>query len=79
MSFPTTLNPWFIVYRDSNRGHVEYFTTGLNEDDKLTFTGRKAFAMLFTNLQSAARVAEIEVGMIRVLVTKEEAAEFGRG
>lgn len=74
----STLNPWFVVYREGERGHTEYFTTGVVEDDKATFTERKAFAMLFTNIQSAARVAAAEVGMIRALVTKDEAAEFGR-
>jgi ADP-dependent phosphofructokinase/glucokinase len=75
----STLNPWFVVYREGKRGHTEYFTIGITEDDHATFTERKAFAMLFTNLQSAARVAAAEVGMIRALVTKDEAAEFGRG
>jgi hypothetical protein len=76
---PTTINPYYVVYRDGKKGHVEYFTSGVTEDDKVTFTERKAFAMLFTNLQSAARVASAEVGMIRALVTKDEASEFGFG
>lgn len=79
MSFPTTLSPWYVVQREGSRGSIEYYTTGEMENSKRTFTDHKTQAMLFTNLQSAARVADAEAAQIRVLVTQEEAKEFGRG
>jgi hypothetical protein len=87
MSHPTTLNPYFVIYRNegSDDGKVatgysftEYFTNGEVEGDKKTFTTKKSIVMLFTNLASAARIAQVEGGMIRALVTKEEYEEFGR-
>ena len=81
MSYPTTLSPWYVVYRPSKKD-TEYYRSpeGTTEaEDKILFTESKRTALLFTHLQSAARVATSEGARIRVLVTREEAEEFGRG
>lgn len=80
MSYPTPLSPWFVVYRAGKTPDItEYYRSPENESDLSLFTPLAGLAMLFTNIQSAARVAASEGAMIRVLVTKEDAKEFGRG
>lgn len=80
MSFPTALSPWFVVFREGPKeGETEYYRSPENESDVKLFTVQRGLSMLFTNLQSAARVAASEGAMIRVLVDKEGAKEFGRG
>lgn len=77
---PTPLNPFYVVYRTGSRPDVtEYYRSPENEADIQLFTELPGLAMLFTNLQSAARVAASEGAQIRVLVSKEDAKEFGRG
>lgn len=78
MNYPTVLSPWFVVQRLGRNKQMEYFTPSEDSADKKTFTDRKSIAMIFTNIQSAARVAEIEVAEIRALTTKREAEEFDR-
>jgi hypothetical protein len=83
MSFPTVLSPWYAVYRQrlvhaAGPGDIEFYRSPNAADDTEIFTEQRAMTMLFTNLQSAARVAASEGAMIRVLVTKEEGREFGR-
>lgn len=79
MSYPTPLSPWFVVYRTGKTPDItEYYRSPENEQDLNLFTPLAGLSMLFTNIQSAARVAASEGGMIRALVTKDDAKEFGR-
>ena len=80
MSYPTVLSPWFVIFRQRLiPGDIEFYRSPNEADDTEIFTQQRAMAMLFTNIQSAARVAASERAMIRVLVDKEGAKEFGRG
>lgn len=88
MSFPTTLSPWYVVQRlgcDCNvaqagvcecGGIMEYYTNA--DEGKTLFQSDHRRAMLFMSLAQASRVAASEGAEVRVLATKEEAAEFGR-
>lgn len=79
MSFPTTLSPWYVVQRITSRDEMEYYRSDLAApEESATFTNKRAFAMLFMNLQSAARVADAEAAEVRVLYSKDHAKEFGR-
>ena len=87
MTFPTVLSPWFVVQRITpgdrqlDTGEfLEYYTAHEGDDSVAgVFMTNAKYALLFTGLQSAARVAAAEGAHIRVLTTKEEAEEFGRG
>ena len=80
MSFPTPLSPWFVVFRETKKpGATEYYRSPENESDIQLFTEQAGLAMLFTHLLSASRVADAEGAMIRALVSKDDAKEFGRG
>jgi hypothetical protein len=75
---PTVLSPWYVVYRFTGPATgIEYYRSPLEEETNL-FVTQRGLAMLFTNLNSAARVAASEGAEIRVLVSKENAEEFGR-
>lgn len=79
MTHPTPLSPYYVVYREGNKpGITEYYRSPETDSDIKLFTEQAGLSMLFTNLQSAARVASSEGAMIRVLVDKEGAKEFGR-
>lgn len=82
MSYPTVLGPWFVVQRFTPESYdapteMEYYTS--MDEETTTFQVDKKRAMLFMNLQAAARVALAEVAEVRVLTSKEDAEEFGRG
>ncbi len=82
MSYPTTLGPWFVVQRINYSGldvpmYMEYYQHA--EDGDGLWTQDKKVALLFMSIQQAARVAEAETAEVRVLTTKDEAREFGRG
>lgn len=80
MSYPTTLSPYYVVYRPGSKlGTLEYYRSPADTADTKLFTEQRGLAMLFTNLNSAARVATSEGAEIRVLFSKEDAEEFGRG
>jgi hypothetical protein len=49
------------------------------EDGDGLWTADKKVALLFMSLQQAARVAGAEAAEVRVLTTRDEAKEFGRG
>ena len=72
---PTVLTPWFVVYRDTPDGKVEYFREEMDVKD--FYTKIKGLAKVFTNIRDAARVAAVENASIRVLVRREDAQEFG--
>ncbi len=85
MSAPTTLAPWYVVFKqyEMNKSDLLWYQSEYSEAKDaeglvLTFALEKGGALLFQNLQSAARVAKSQGGMIRVLVTEEEAKEFNR-
>lgn len=86
MSFPTALSPWFVVLRE-HRGPTTYdddvilgqeYYTAVDGGASTAFQSDPKRAMLFMSLQAASRVAAAEGAWVRVLTTKEEAAEFGR-
>ena len=72
---PTILTPWFVVYRERPDGKTEYFRDEMDVKD--FYTQIKGLARMFNNIRDAARVALAEKAMIRVLVTREDAEEFG--
>lgn len=83
---PTVLSPWYVVQRlDPNYPHydgdteplTEYFKH-IEETTSNPWTTDRKQALLFSSLQSAARVAQAEVAEIRVLVSEEDAHDFGR-
>jgi len=89
MSAPTSLAPWYVVFKDGNDDvkqlgpQIIYYQSTYSEDtdefgQAYTFSPSKEGALILHNLASAARIAKSEGGMIRVLVTQEEAAEFAR-
>ena len=79
MSVPTVLNPQYVVQRAKKPGVMEYFRSSTNEGETELFIEQRALAMVFYSLNAAARVAKVEAAEIRVLVSAEDAAEFGRG
>jgi hypothetical protein len=81
MSAPTTLAPWYVVFKDGKE--LTWYQSDYSDDkDELglvyTFSPNKAGALILHNLASAARIAKSQGGMVRVLITEEEAAEFSR-
>lgn len=86
MSYPTVLGPWYVIFRIRDDGTAsgdykppEYYTAMEESETNDPFQPNKKIALLFTSLQSAARVADAEVAEVRVLYSKEHAEEFSRG
>ena len=84
MSYPTVLGPWFVVQRLKDDGSVSGDYIGMEyyqaqEDGDGLWTLDQVSALLFMSLNQAARVASAEVAHVRVLTSREEAVEFGRG
>jgi len=75
LAYPSISHPWFLVQKKQDR-RMLYYTFQLEGNHE--FTDKKSQAMIFTNLVYASRVALVENSEIRVLVTKEDAIEFGR-
>lgn len=75
IAYPSISHPWYLIQRKQDR-QMMYYTFQLEGSHE--FTDKKSQAMIFTNLTFAARVALVENSEIRVLVTKEDAIEFGR-
>jgi hypothetical protein len=77
-TFPTPLNPWHILARETDSRDLEYYTP--DDEDRPVWTKMKASAMLFMSTVSAARVRQTEPGsIILTLTTKEDLKEWGRG
>lgn len=82
MSHPSQLGPWFCIQRltyDENDKITGYEYYQHAEDGDGLWTADKKVALLFMSLQQAARVAGAEAAEVRVLTTRDEAKEFGRG
>jgi len=78
MSFPTPLNPWHVVARESENRELEYYTP--DDEEKIVWTKYKSRAMVFMSTLSAHRVRTMEPGaFIITLTTKEDPKEWGRG
>lgn len=76
---PTVFNPWYVVYMDSpDTGKPEYYRA-INDQmgTPVFFSPVKGLALTFHNLRDAERVAEAMKANIRVLVSRENAEEFG--
>lgn len=84
MSHPTTLSPWYVVFKESH-DELIYFQSDYSDDIDVTtgqpypFSPLKRGALIYHSLASAKRVAAAEGAMVRVLVTEDEAKEFERG
>lgn len=81
MSYPTTLGPWFVVQRLIHENDVilglEYYQH--SDDGEELWVRDPKLALLFMSLQSAARVADSTEAQVRVLTSRDNAKEFGRG
>lgn len=78
MSFPTPLNPWYIVARENDDGDTEYYTP--DEESKPVWTRFKARAFIHMGAVSADRTKLTEPGSWLIALTrKEELKEWGRG
>lgn len=90
MNRPTLLSPWYAVQKlidPEVDGYlpdgapdlytIEYYTA-MEADLGVTFHRDPKKAMLFMNLQSAARVAHAEGAEVRVLYDEAGAKEFDR-
>lgn len=83
---PTIHSPWYVVYKTESAltkygltwtvplESVEYYQ---DPSEIETLFGPKKTAFIFTNLKSAARVANDNKACIRILFSKENATEFG--
>jgi hypothetical protein len=90
MSAPSTLSPWYVVFRESKVATEPHYSELLwyqseYSDDKdenglvYTFSPNKKGALILHNLASASRIAKAQPGgMIRALTTEAEAEEFDR-
>lgn len=81
MDTPTISHPWYVIqrlYLGTLDQHMEYYVSAQDSMSNAMFTKDKNQAMIFNILQFAARTASAEKAEIRVLTSKEEAAEFGR-
>lgn len=80
-NLPSILAPWFVVYMEHPAtGKTEYYRSINNEvEGPSFFSPVKGLALTFQNIRDAARVAaSLQPGAcIRVLITKEDAREFG--
>jgi hypothetical protein len=84
MSAPTTLAPWYVVFKEVPNMELVWYQSEYSEDkdengEAYTFSPDKRGAILFQNLASAARVAKTEHAYVRVLVNQTDAEEFDRG
>lgn len=79
MTLPTVLNPWYVVYKtkSTEKGEV-FFYYSAAEDGTMLFDIRPKRAMMIQSLHTAARIAASEGANIRVLVSADDASEFGR-
>jgi len=78
---PSILAPWYVVYMEHTvTGKPEYYRS-INDQigTPAFFSPVKGLALTFQNIRDAARVAaSMQPGAcIRVLITKEDAKEFG--
>lgn len=78
MTFPTPLNPWYVVQRLRllDGDGLEYYRS--TDDGAGMFSADPHEAMLFMSLGAASRVADSESAHIRVLTRKEDLKEFAR-
>lgn len=74
---PTPLSPWFVVQKYTPGG-TRYYSSPDDIDDTKQWGETQHGAMLFMNLQSAARVATALDGEVRCLWTRDQIREFGR-
>lgn len=83
MSSPTTLAPWYVVFKVHN-GELIYFQSDYSDDideetgRPYTFSPNERGALIYHSLASAKRVAAAEGAMVRVLLTEDDAKEFER-
>lgn len=79
-SFPTPLNPWFVVIRSGSIAAkfepLEYYRSP--EDNEACWVSSPEKAQLFMSLISAVRVARAEKAEILTLWDKEQLKEYGR-
>jgi len=76
-SFPTTLNPWFVLCDfDPVLAVTRYYTNVEDEKDGFTTDAKKA--AIFTHLGSAARIAKDDDWLVVVLHSKEQLKDYGR-
>lgn len=75
MTYPTHLNPWYVVYFEGEKG-VTYYQSPYSDDKDDVFSPMKTGAMLFSSLTSAIQVAEATSSDIRVLYNREGWEEF---
>jgi hypothetical protein len=77
MTFPTTLNPWFVVQRvrETNDRATEYWST--DGEGAEAWVTNPHQAMLFMQLSSAARIAATDTdAIVRVIYSKDGLREF---
>lgn len=79
MTFPTMLSPWYVVCRISDQTTagvilLEYWSN--DGEGQFAWVSNPHEAMIFMNINSAARVADSDGGIVRVLYNKEGAKEF---
>jgi archaeosine-15-forming tRNA-guanine transglycosylase len=80
MSSPTVLAPWFVVQRRFKEVNsfepevMQYYRT--DEEGSTLWTENPNEAMLFMSLHSAHRVAQATATEVRVVVDKNDLAEF---
>ena len=79
MSYPTILSPWYVVQKI--RPTIQYYRNATVEDMQSVhvWADSEKDAMVFTSLQSAARVAKATAGEVRVLTSREDLEEFRPG
>jgi hypothetical protein len=79
-SFPTVLNPWYVVARWEQLGFLGqalYYTSQGDDADSIWTEDQKK-AMFFLNLNSAIRVAKSERAEVLVLWDKAQLPAYGR-
>ena len=74
---PSLHAPWYVVMYIDPAGLVQWYREF--EMGKNVYTSKKHEAQIMTDLRAATRVAAAENGWVRVLTSKEEATEFGKG
>lgn len=78
-SFPTELNPWYVVFRFMGLGmlgQIEYLA--LDEGGLETWTENPKKCRIFLTLRSAIRTAMAMKGEILVLHKQAQLPEYGR-
>jgi hypothetical protein len=86
MTHPSVYNPWFVVFRQPETGPREYYVADVEipvvdpEASVLRpiigFTQKPHEAMVFLNLNNAARVARVENAEILVLASKDDLRRY---